>query len=352
MKVIKRVGFILVLLVLFGGALMVLQQNKARSEAKQNTAKARPFAVSVAAARQKELTSALSLVGTVTPNREVAVASETSGRVVAASLPQGEYKGQGSVLVAVDDELRRIGVQMAEVTLAKARKDLERFEMAQTENALPDQQLDMARFQVKQAESALATARRQLRDTRIVAPFGGVIVNKMVEVGAMVQPGMVVANMVDVSVLKVRINVSEKDVFNLRVGDRVEVSSDVHPGVSYNGTISTIGAKGDEAHTYPIEVVVANNASKPLRAGMFARVRFVSIPKRTSTVIPRTAIVGSVKDPKVYVVRNGVAYGRQILVGEDVGTDIEVVGGLMPADEIVISGQNNLRDSMAVEVVK
>jgi RND family efflux transporter MFP subunit len=352
MKVIKRIVFILVLLVLFGGALMVLQQNKARSEAKQNTAVARPFAVSVAQARQKEVTTALTLVGTVAPNREVAVASETAGRVVAVSLSQGDFKGASSVLVAVDDELRRIGVQMAEVTLAKAKKDLERFEIAQTENALPDQQLDMARFQVKQAESALATARRQLRDTRIVAPFGGVIVNKLTEVGAMVQPGMVVANMVDVSVLKVKVNVSEKDVFGLHVGERVEVSSDVHQGVSYNGTISSIGAKGDEAHTYPVEILVNNNASSPLRAGMFARVRFASIPKRTSTVIPRTAIVGSVKEPKVYVVRNGVAYGRQILVGEDVGTDVEVVRGLMPGDEIVVSGQNNLRDSMTVEVVK
>ena len=81
-------------------------------------AAAEPFAVSVAQARQKEVASALSLVGTVTPNREVAVASETAGRVVAVSLNQGDYKGAGAVLVAVDDELRRIGVQMAEVTLA------------------------------------------------------------------------------------------------------------------------------------------------------------------------------------------------------------------------------------------
>jgi RND family efflux transporter MFP subunit len=352
MKVFKRIVFILVLLVLFGGALMVLQQNKARSEAKQNIAKARPFAVSVASASQKQVAGALTLVGTVTPNREVAVASETAGRVVAASLSQGDYKGAGAVLVAVDDELKRINVQMAEVTLEKAKKDLERFQMAQTENALPDQQLDLARFTVKQAESQLATARRQLRDTRILAPFGGVIVNKMVEVGAMVQPGMVVANMVDVSVLKVRLNVAEKEVFSMHVGDRVEVSSDVHAGVTYVGTIHTIGAKGDEAHTYPVEILVNNNASNPLRAGMFARVSFKAIPKRSSTVIPRTAIVGSVKQPKVYVVRSGVAYAREIVVGDEVGTDIEVVKGLMPGDEIVVSGQNNLRDSMAVEVVK
>jgi RND family efflux transporter MFP subunit len=294
----------------------------------------------------------LTLVGTVTPNREVAVASETAGRVVAVSLQQGDYKGTGSVLVAVDDELKRINVQMAEVTLEKAKKDLERFQIAQTENALPDQQLDLARFQVKQAEANLATARRQLRDTRILAPFGGVIVSKTVEVGAMVQPGMVVANMVDVSVLKVRLNVAEKDVFSMRVGDRVEVASDVHPGVTYVGTIHTIGAKGDEAHTYPVEVMVSNNAASPLRAGMFARVRFTSIPKRASTVIPRTAIVGSVKQPKIFVVRNGIAYARDIVVGDEVGTDIEVVKGLLPGDEIVVNGQNNLRDSVQVEVVK
>lgn len=352
MKVFKRIAVVLVMLVLLVGALMVLQQNKAQSEAKQNIARARPFAVTVAQAKQKQITSELALVGTVTPNREVAVASETSGRVVAVSLTQGDYKGKGATLVAVDNELKRIAVQMAEVTLEKARKDLERFTMAQTENALPDQQLDMARFQVKQAEAALATARRQLRDTRIVAPFGGVIISKTVDVGAMVAPGMVVANMVDVSVLKVRLNVAEKDVFSMHIGDRVEISSDVHPGVSYLGTIHSIGAKADEAHTYPIEIVVANNASSPLRAGMFARVKFVSIPRRSATVVPRTAIVGSIKDPRVYVLRNGIVYSRAIVVGEDVGTDIEVVRGLMPGEELVVSGQTNLRDSMAVDIVK
>ena len=352
MKVIKRIVFIVVIAALLGGALMLLQQNKARSEAKQNLARSKPFAVAVAQATQKHVGGTLSLVGTVTPNREVAVASETAGRVVAVSLTQGTYKGAGSTLVAVDDELKRIAVQMAEVTLEKARKDLERFTMAQTENALPDQQLDLARFQVKQAEAQLATARRQLRDTRIVAPFGGVIVSKNVEVGSMVQPGMVVANLVDVSVLKIRLSVSENDVFSMNVGQRVEIESDVHPGVSYVGTIHTIGAKADEAHTYPVEILVNNNPSSPLRAGMFARVKFTSIAKRATTVIPRTALVGSVRQPKVYVVRNGIAYSRDIVVGEELGTDIEVVRGLMPGDELVISGQNNLRDSMTVEVLK
>lgn len=352
MKVIKRIGFIVVVLAMLAGATLVLLQNKARSEAKQNIAKARPFAVTVSAAKQKQLSSGLTIVGTVVPNREVAVASETSGRVVAVSLTHGAYKPTGSVLVAVDDELKRIAVQMAEVTLEKARKDLERFTMAQTENALPDQQLDLARFQVKQAEAQLATTRRQLRDTRIVAPFGGVIVNKTVEVGSMVAPGMVVANMVDVSQLKVKLSVAEADIFNLRVGDRVDISSDVHPGVTYMGTIHTIGAKADEAHTYPIEIRVNNNGSSPLRAGMFARVRFSAIPRRTATVIPRTAIVGSTRDPRVFVVRNNHAYSRPIVVGESVGTDVEVVKGLLPGEELVVSGQTNLSDSMAVEVVK
>jgi RND family efflux transporter MFP subunit len=282
----------------------------------------------------------------------VAVAAETMGRVVGTSLAVGSYRPAGSLLVRLDDELRVTGVRMAEITLDKARRDLERMQMVQTENAIPEQQIDAGKYQVQSAEAQVVTARRQLRDTRIVAPFGGVIATKNTEVGALLQPGTVVATLVDVSVLKVKLNVSERDLQDVRVGDAVEVTSDIHPGIVYTGTVGTIGARADEAHTYAVEVAMRNNDRYQLKPGMFARVRFTSVPTQRSLVIPRTALVGSVKQPEVYVVRNNTVYRRSIMIGGEAGTDVVVLKGLLAGDEVVVGGQNNLRDSMAVEVVK
>jgi RND family efflux transporter MFP subunit len=352
MKILKRILTLAVIGIIVAGMVMVLQNNKANSEAKAKSVTPRPFAVSVTQVESRELSSSLVLVGTILPNREVTVSSETQGRLRAVANNIGQFKSAGSVLAQVDDELKRTAVQMAEVTLEKARKDLERLKQVQTENAIPEQSIDNAVYAVETAEVQLATARRQLRDARITVPFSGVVSAKFAEVGGMVSPGTPIASIVDISTLKVKLNVSETDVLSMKLGDQVEVTSDVHPGTSIIGRITTIGAKADEAHTYVVEVSIPNRADRPLKAGMFGRVAFNADSRHKSLVIPRTAIVGSVKKPQVFVASNGVVKLRDISTGTEVGTDIEVTGGISQGESIVISGQNNLRDNMAVEVMK
>jgi RND family efflux transporter MFP subunit len=348
----KKVAVTLVIVLALAGVIMTLQNNKAKSEAKAKSVTPRPFAVSVVEVGRQQLSDSLSLVGTISANREVSVASETVGKVQAMSLNVGDFKPAGSTLVKVDDELKRASVSLAEVTYTKAQKDLERYRQVQETNALPDQQIDQAAWTVQSAEAQLTTARRQLRDTRIVAPFSGVVSSRSVEIGSMLQPGMTIATLVDISTMKVRLNVSEKDVFQMRVGEAVEVSTDVYPGVTFTGHIASIGAKADEAHTYPVEIAIPNRGDHPLKSGMFGRVSFNKTSSRQALVIPRAAIVGSVKNPQVYVVNDGIAKLRDVMTGSTVGTDIEILKGLSPGEKIVISGQNNLRDNMNVEVVK
>jgi RND family efflux transporter MFP subunit len=352
MKIIKKLLFVIAGVALVAVVIMTLQSNKAKSEAKAKSVVVKPFAVSVETAERRELSNSLTLVGTFVPSREVTIASETQGRVRAVSGDIGDYRSGGSIIAQVDDELKRTAVSMAEATYEKAKRDLARIKEVQTENALPEQQLDNAAYAVETAESQLVTARRQLRDTRITVPFPGVVSARFVEIGSMVSPGTPIASIVDVSTLKLKLNVSESDIFALHLGDLVEVATDLYPGMTFAGRISAIGAKADEAHTYPVEISISNRADHPLKAGMFGRVAFNPQSKRQALVVPRTAIVGGVKNPQVFVVQNGVANLRQITVGGEVGTDVEVLKGLSLGETVVISGQNNLRDAMTVEVVK
>jgi RND family efflux transporter MFP subunit len=168
----------------------------------------------------------------------------------------------------------------------------------------------------------------------------------------MVQPGMIVANVVDISNLKVKLNVAEKDAFKLKSGDKAEITTEVYPGVIFDGRIESISSKGDEAHTYPVEIALANNSINPLKAGMFSRVHFTSIHSHESVVIPREAIIGSIRDPKVYMIENGVAKLRSVVAGYESGTKLQIVSGLKEGDQIVVSGHNNLKDNAAVTIVQ
>ncbi|MDW8467148.1 MAG: efflux RND transporter periplasmic adaptor subunit [Chloroherpetonaceae bacterium] len=350
----KTLRNIVIVVALFAGIIAILLNNKAKSDAKAAKSQETEKAVSVATITvgRSVLSETLSLIGTIVANNDVAIVSETAGRVVAVYAKVGDYKPAGSVLMQVDDELRLANLKFTEVAYEKAKKDLERYEALFKEGGVTEAQVESARLNFKSAEAQYIVARRQLRDTRITTPISGIVTDRKVDVGAMVSNGMVVANVVNISKLKLKVNVAEKDVFRLKVGEEVEVTTDVYPGVKFKGEISTISAKGDEAHTYPVEITLNNSKEYPLKAGMFGRVTFTSLSQREALVIPREALLGSVKAAQVFVAENGVAKLRRITVGREAGKYLEVIDGLREGEELIVSGQNNLRDGYAINVIK
>jgi len=264
-------------------------------------------------------------MGTIAANNDVTIISETQGRVVKVSAQVGDFKAAGSVLVEVDSELKEANYKTAQMSYEKAKKDLERFESLYKDNSISESQIEQARWSFQNAEAMYIVAKRQLKDTKITTPISGIVTARYVDVGSTVMgapQSTVIGNVVDISKLKVKINVAEKDVFKLNVGDNVEVTTDIYPDAIFEGRIATISSKGDDAHTYPVEVRIDNSTKHPLKAGMFGRVNFTSKSVQENIIIPREAIVGSVKDAKVYVVEKDVAKLRAVKVGSEFGTNV------------------------------
>lgn len=198
--------------------LITRQSPDAKAAKSQETEKA--VSVSVVTVGKTTLSRTLSLIGTITANNDVAIVSETSGRVVAIGAKVGDYKPAGSVIAQVDDELKLANFKSAEVAYEKAKKDLERYEALLKEGGISDAQVESARLNFKSAEAQYIVARRQLQDTRITTPISGIVTERRVDIGSVVSNGMVVANAVDIAKLKVKVNVAEKDVFKLKVGKK------------------------------------------------------------------------------------------------------------------------------------
>jgi membrane fusion protein, multidrug efflux system len=312
------------------------------------------YSVSVITAAKKDMTDSFSQVGTIVAYNDVAVLSETSGRVVRVDAEVGDYKRAGSVLVEVDSELKEAAFKTADVSYEKAKKDLERYEALYKEGSISDTQIEQARWGYQSAEAQYIVARRQLSDTKITTPISGIVTARYVNVGTMVMgtpQATQIANVVDISRLKVKVSVAEKDVIRLKVGEKVDVTTDVFPGSLFTGSIFSISSKGDEGHTYPVEVVL-NNSKQQLKAGMFGRVIFMPKTAGESIVIPRECIIGSVKDAKLYVINNNIAKLRSVVTGKEVGTNIEILNGLQVGEQVVVNGQNNLSDDAPVIIRK
>ncbi|MEN6311906.1 MAG: efflux RND transporter periplasmic adaptor subunit [Acidobacteriota bacterium] len=322
--------------------------NAAASSQEARTSSDVPVQVSPAARQRIE--TRLARTGTIQADNDVVVVSETSGRVLKVLADTGDKRAAGAVLVKIDDEMRLAAYETAEVGYEKAKRDLARYETLTAQKSATDTELEGAKLAFKAAEAQYIVARRQYQDTEIKAPIGGVVTARHVNVGATVAPGTPIVDMVDISRLKTTLAVGERDAFALKVGDPVSVTLDVYPGRSFPGTIKAIGAKADAAHNFPVEVTLANSEEAPLRAGLFARVLFSSLTGREALTIPREALIGSVRDPSVYVIDGATARLRRLTLGEEAGDLLEVREGLREGERVVVSGQNNLRDGAAVVV--
>ena len=308
--------------------------------------------VTVAAVGKGAVRDSFSVVGVSDAYRDVDILSETSGIVRTVSAEVGQMKPAGAVLLKVDDEVAASGLRKAEVNREIASRDFERYRNLQQEGAVALSSYESKHMKLADAEADLVAARRRLHDTAIKAPIAGTVTSRLVESGDLVQPGMKVANMVDLSRVRIRTSVPEKQVPLLSEGMPVQVTSDVFPGRVFRAVITTISAKSSKDHTYQVEAVMDNPKDAPFRAGMFARTAFVGGTTRQSLLIPRQALIGSLGTPEVYVVTKGQARKVRLVVGTESGNRLEILQGLSQGDLVVISGQNELGDGSAVTVVR
>ena len=344
----KKIFGILIVVAVIAGIIVLLLNNKAKMEQKSKTEIVTTVPVMTYQVAKESFERSLSLIGTLAPFREVSIGAEASGKVLGVFFELGQNISAGRTLAKVDDEIKVATVQNAEANYAKAKKDLERYEELFKLQSVQEIQLDNARLAFRSAESQLVIAQRQLIDTRIVSPMSGIVTVKNIERGSYVSTGNVIATIANISSLKAKVNVPENDAFKLRVGNTVDVTTEIYPDIVFKGRITAIIAKADDAHSFPVEVTIANSGFHPLKAGIFVKISFPSIQKGEAVLIPREALVGSILDAKVYVVVNGFAFLRKITIGSDLGDKLEVSDGLTDGEVIVVNGQLNLRDSTQV----
>ncbi len=348
----KKIKYSIILIAAFVLIVAILLHNRSKIRAAENVDKVDSYPVNVDTVKLSYINDHLNLVGTIQANNDVPIVSEAQGKVIGVFAQVGDYKKAGSTLIQLEDDLEKAAYKTAEVNYNKAQKDFERYQVLYKEKSATDSQLETAKLALQSAEAQYISSKKAYEDTKIVTPISGIVTSRNVDIGNYVPSHSTVAEVVDIATLKAMINVSEQDVFNLKVGDKVQITTDVYPGVTFEGRIKTISDKGDAAHNYPVEVDLPNSKEHPLKAGMFGHIIFNSVSKTKSLVIPRDALLGSVKDAQVYVVENGVVNLRNLVIGNSSNNYLEVLSGLNDGDVVVVNGQNNLKENFKVKIVR
>lgn len=311
-------------------------------------------AVKVANVERKEIDLDFTANGNFIANQELNFSAENSGRVSKIFVEEGSRVSKGTVLARIDAEILNTDRETAEATYQNAVRDLQRYESSFATGGVTQQQLDQARLNAQNAKLRLQQQQKKLNDANIRSSINGIVNKKMIEVGAVVAPGTQLFEIVDVSKLKLKVNVNESQVANLKIGDKVDIQSSVFPDEKFSGKVSFIAAKADQTLNFPIEVEVTNNTKNSLKAGMYGTATFKFPKQAPAILVPRTSFVGSVSSNEVYVYNKekNIAETRKVVSGRILGDNVEILDGLKEGETVITSGQINLTEGTPVTIIK
>jgi len=308
--------------------------------------------IAVPAVRQPVMES-VSLVGSVVPNEMFEVKAETDGIVRDIRFQEGERVAKGDLLVALDDTKATAQLHEAEARLKLARTSLARVEQLYKEQLIAQADHDTAMSDAAEKEAVVEVKRRELRDSRVTAPFSGFTGARMVSPGQVITKSARLTWLVDLDTVKVEVEVPERYLSQLRVGQPVEFRVAAFPKDSFKGEIYFISPQLDTAlRTALVKARIPNTDGK-LRGGMFANLDLGIQLRDNALVIPEPAIINNGDATFVFAVtETNTAVMKPVQTGLRLAGKVEILSGLAPAEKVVVEGVQKLRPGAPVTLAE
>ncbi len=315
-----------------------------------------PVDVTVMTVRaEPQLPDSFVLPATVEPNQIVTISTEVDGRVEWIGPKKGTMVRAGDPLIRLDRNLLQAQFQMTEAQAKNNRTEFERIKGLVEKGAAPSRDLDAAVTQLAISNAQLEEARIRLARAHIDAPVTGVLNSLSVEEGEYVTavPPTAVAEIVDTRVVKVVADVPERDVPFFAVGQKAEVWLD-RKGCqeSVEGTITFLSEVADSKTRSTRMEVTLSNGEGLLRSGQIVRVRLTRRIFANAILIPLLAVIPMEDSRTVYVVdASSKAQRREVELGIIRGAQVQVLKGLTPGDQLIISGHRFVAPDQSVQIV-
>jgi RND family efflux transporter MFP subunit len=298
-------------------------------------------------------------VGTLAPRDEVRLAFKVGGIVERVLVDAGDTVRKGQLLAELKQAEVDAAVLQATEAAEKARRDLERGRSLRADEVATEEQVENLTTAYNVALANLRTARFNAQYSRIEAPADGIVFERLVEAGELVQPGQpVVVVGATESGWVVRVGLADRDAVRIETGVPAELTFDAYPGRIFKGRVTRIGAAADRyTGTFEVEIEVTPDGARFAR-GLVAKVTLPlgDLPDvaAAATVVPVSALVEA-DGPQgtVYVVDRdrGVAQRRVVTLGPILGEHVVVTAGLEVGEPVVTDGAAWLTDGRPVREV-
>lgn len=304
--------------------------------------------------------------GTLVPRSQATVRAQLSGSLVRTYVDQGQYVKAGQAIAEIDPTAladqstsAQIAVTNAQAQLDIARKEESRLQTLAKAGAIAERDVEQAHKNVVNAEAGLSAARaqlasanKQLSNSTVRAPFSGMVSEKSIAMGDVVQPGTALYTIVDPSTLELQATIPADAISMVHVGLPVKFSITGYPNQAFTGTVTRINPSADPSTRQLRIYAEIPNQGKTLVGGLYAEGRVGSVLK-TAISVPSDAVDRKMITPAVERVRNSIVERVPVTLGtvDDKLGVVQIVSGVNPGDTVLRGSSKDIALGTKIQII-
>lgn len=324
---------------------------KSNPQAKKEKEKETGIPVETTKVIQGSVTATYTGSTTLEAEAEAVVVAKVGGVVKEIFVEEGDSIKAGQVVAKLDDEQFKLELNSAKSTLEKLSNEFQRNQSLFENNIVSKEIYEQTKFEHRTQKAAFDLAELKLNYTEIRAPISGIVSQRLIKVGNMVELNQPTFQITDFDPLLAVLHVPEKEMAKLQPGFPANLSADAIPGAEFKGQILRISPIVDAGTgTFKVTVEV-NDKTRKLKPGMFTRVQIIYDTHENTLLVPKDAILSEDAESFAFVISDDTASKKKVEIGYDNSTHIEILSGLNLGDTIVTTGLSSLKDGSKINIV-
>ncbi len=299
------------------------------------------------------ITRSITLPAQVLADRQVTLYAKVSGYLQNIAVDRGDSVKAGTELARVEMPELMAARAKQEAELKAAQADYARMEesLKKAPDLVVPQMVDQARGRFEVARASLQQSETMLRYATIAAPFPGVITQRFVDSGALIQAGTAILTLMDFAKVRLQIAVPELEASRVSVGQPVSVVTENLPGMLFEGKVARFTYALDAVSRTMLAEVSLENPKLALRPGMLVTAKLGIERKENAAVMPTEALVMEKTNAFAYVADGDKAAKHPIKIGFKDDKNVEVLEGLTANDAVILVGKLSLSNGQPIQRV-
>lgn len=334
-------------------SLLTLQACGDGEEMSENNEEETPvIPVEVSNVSRGNISAYYSNTATLEAEQEATVVSKVRGIIEEIYVEEGDMVHAGQVIAKIEDDQYQIEADRAKATLDRLYNEYQRNKELFERELIAAETFQNSQYEYESQKATYDLAALNLEYTSVRSPIGGVISRRFVKAGNMVGTDQQMYRVTDFSPLQAILHIPEHEMSKIRKDQRAELRVDALPNEIFVGHVERISPVVDsETGTFKVTIYV-DETRDMLRPGMFGRVKIVYDTRENTRMIPKSAVISEDLAESVYVIKDSLAFKKNIRTGYTNGSNVEVIDGLDDGEMVVTIGQGSLQDSSKVSIIE